>query len=85
MRRPRTNGYASDIHRKKPKGTPKSERTARANGPRSKIRHFVEHVFAHQKSRLGCLCGLSAHRPARTKTGLVNLAYNPTRYVGQLR
>ncbi len=30
-----------------------SEATARANGRRSKIRAFIEHVFAHQKSRMG--------------------------------
>lgn len=30
-----------------------SEAMARANGRRSKIRAFVEHVFAQQKSRMG--------------------------------
>jgi IS5 family transposase len=29
------------------------EAPARANGRRSKIRAFVEHVFAQQKSRIG--------------------------------
>ncbi|MER8570212.1 transposase [Mesorhizobium sp. M0924] len=47
------NGYVSDIHRKKPKGRPMSEATSRANGRRSRIRAFVEHVFAQQKSRMG--------------------------------
>ncbi|KKN63304.1 hypothetical protein LCGC14_0503100 [marine sediment metagenome] len=43
------NGYVSDIHRKKPKGRPMSERISRANGRRSTIRSKVEHVFARQK------------------------------------
>lgn len=47
------NGYFSDIHHKKPKGRPMSEATSRANGRRSKVRAFVEHVFAQQKSRMG--------------------------------
>jgi len=47
------NGYRSDIHHKKPKGRPMSQHTARANGQRSKVRALVEHVFAHQKARMG--------------------------------
>lgn len=39
----RENGFNSDIHRKKPKGQPMSERTARANARRSTIRSGVEH------------------------------------------
>lgn len=46
------NGYVCDIHQKKPKGRPMSEATSRANGRRSKIRAFVGHVFAQQKSRM---------------------------------
>jgi IS5 family transposase len=75
------NGYRSDIHHKKPKGRPMSERTVRANGRRSKIRAFVEHVFAQQKSRMGlCVCTIGRAR-ATTKIGMANLAYNLTRYV----
>lgn len=47
------NGFESDIHRKKPKGRPMSERTSRANGRRSAIRSKVEHVFARQKGPMG--------------------------------
>ena len=47
------DGYVSDIHHKKPKGRPMSEAPSRANGRRFKIRAFVEHVFAPQKSRFG--------------------------------
>jgi len=41
----------SRIHRKKPRGKPMPERTARANAAKSKIRARVEHVFARQKDR----------------------------------
>ena len=75
------NGYVSDIHHKKPKGRPMSERTARANGRRSKIRAFVEHVFAQQKARMGLFVRTIGIARARTKIGMVNLAYNLTRYV----
>ena len=75
------NGYVSDIHHKKPKGRPMSERTARANGRRSKVRAFVEHVFAQQKARMGLFVRTIGMARARTKIGMVNLAYNLTRYV----
>jgi len=75
------NGYVSDIHHKKPKGRPMSEAMARANGRRSKIRAFVEHVFAHQKARMGLFVRTIGLGRARTKIGMVNLAYNLTRYV----
>jgi IS5 family transposase len=75
------NGYVSDIHHKKPKGRPMSEATARANGRRSKIRAFVEHVFAQQKSRMGLFIRTIGIARARTKIGMANLAYNLTRFV----
>jgi transposase, IS5 family len=75
------NGYVSDIHYKKPKGRPMSEATLRANGRRSKIRAFVEHVFAHQKSRMGLFVRTIGIARARTKIGMANLAYNLTRFV----
>ena len=75
------NGYFSDIHHKKPKGRPMSEATARANGRRSKIRAFVEHVFAQQKSRMGLIVRTIGIARARTKIGMANLAYNLSRYV----
>jgi hypothetical protein len=43
----------SRIHRRKPKGAPMPEATARANAKKSSIRARVEHVFAHQKTRFG--------------------------------
>ena len=76
------NGYVSDIHQKKPKGRPMSEVTSRANGRRSKIRAFVEHVFAQQKSRMGLFVRTIGIARARTKIGMANLAYNLTRSFG---
>ena len=75
------NGYVSDIHQKKPKGRPMSEATSRANGRRSKIRAFVEHVFAPQKSRMGLFVRSIGIGRAGTKIGMANLAYNLPRFV----
>ena len=75
------NGYVSDIHHKKPKGRPMSEAMARANGRRSKVRAAIEHVFAHQKARMSLFVRTIGIARARTKIGMVNLAYNLTRYV----
>lgn len=75
------NGYVSDIHQKKSKGRPMSEATARANGRRSKIRARIEHVFAHQKARMGLFVRTIGITRATVKIGMANLAYNITRYV----
>ena len=75
------NGYVSDVHHKKPKGRPMSEATSRANGRRSKIRAFVEHVFAHQKARMGLFVRTIGIGRATVKIGMANLAYNLRRYV----
>ncbi len=53
-----------------------SEATARANGRRSKIRSRIEHVFAHQKSRMGMFVRTIGIARAIMKIGMVNLAYN---------
>ena len=79
------NGYVSDIHHKKPKGRPMSEAASRANSRRSKIRAFVEHVFAQQKSRMGLFVRTIGIDRARTKIGMANLAYNLTRFVWHQR
>jgi IS5 family transposase len=75
------NGYVSDIHRRKPKGQPMSERTRRANGRRSKIRSAIEHVFARQKGPMGLFVRTIGIVRAKVKIGLANLAYNLTRFV----
>jgi IS5 family transposase len=74
-------GYVSDIHQKKPQGRPMSDAMSRANRRRSKVRAFVEHVFAHQKSRMGLFVRTIGIARARTKIGMTNLAYNLTRFV----
>jgi len=75
------NGYVSDIHHKKPKGRPMSEVMARANGRRSKVRSFVEHVFARQKAQMKLFIRTIGIARATTKIGMVNIAYNLMRYV----
>jgi len=65
-----------------------SEATSRANGHRSKIRAFVEHVFAQQKFRMGLFVRTIGITRARTKISMATLAYNFTRFVrreGELR
>jgi IS5 family transposase len=47
------SGLRSQIHRKKPKGKPMPEAIAKANGKKSKVRAFIEHVFARQKGPMG--------------------------------
>jgi transposase, IS5 family len=47
------SGLRSQIHRKKPKGKPMPEAIAKANGKKSKVRAFIEHVFARQKGAYG--------------------------------
>ncbi|MEC5293889.1 MULTISPECIES: transposase, partial [unclassified Aurantimonas] len=75
------NGYVSDIHRKKPKGRPMSERTSRANGRRSAIRSKVEHVFARQKGPMRLFIRTIGLVRAKVKIGMANLVYNLTRLV----
>ncbi|MDY8110327.1 transposase [Fulvimarina sp. 2208YS6-2-32] len=75
------NGFKSDIHRKKLKGKPMSERTSHANGRRSMIRSKVEHVFARQKGPMAAFIRTIGIVRAETKIGMVNLAYNLSRFV----
>jgi IS5 family transposase len=75
------NGYVSDIHHKKPRGRAMSQTMARANGRRSKVRSFVEHVFARQKAQMKLFIRTIGIARATTKIGMVNLAYNLMRYV----
>ncbi len=46
-------GMVSRIHRSKPRGRPMPKRTRRATAAKSALRSKVEHVFAHQKARMG--------------------------------
>jgi hypothetical protein len=58
-----------------------SEAMARANGRRSRIRSFVEHVFARQKAQMKLFIRTIGIARATTKIGMTNLAYNLMRYV----
>lgn len=70
------NGFVSRVHRKKPKGRPMDRRTAIANGAKSKVRAFVEHVFAEQKYRMGLVVRTIGIARATTKIGMANIVYN---------
>lgn len=74
-------GHVSRIHRKKPRGQPMSERMRRANAAKSKIRTRVEHVFAHQKDRMGLFIRTIGRARAEAKIGLANLVYNLQRFL----
>ena len=56
-------------------------RTARANARKSAVRSRIEHVFAEQKARMGLVIRTVGLARAKTKIGLVNLAYNMRRLV----
>lgn len=68
--------FKSHIHQRRKPGRPLSERTARANGRRSRIRAQVEHVFAGQKHRMRLIVRTIGIARATIKIGMVNLAYN---------
>ena len=74
-------GKVSLIHQKKQPGKRMDQRTARANARKSKVRCRVEHVFAHQKSRMGLFIRTIGIARATTKIGLANLAYNLGRLI----
>jgi len=50
------------------------------HGRRSRIRSRIEHVFAHQKARMGLFVRTIGIARATMKIGMANLAYNITRY-----
>lgn len=52
------------------------ERTRTANGKKSKVRSFVEHLFARQKGPMGRVVRTIGLARAKVKIGMVNLAYN---------
>lgn len=79
------HGFVNLVHRKKPRSRPMPETTRRANGRRYRIRAIVEHVFAHQKVRMGLFVRTIGIDRARTKIGMVNLVYNLNRFVWHRR
>ena len=74
-------GLVSRIHRRKPKGRPMPDHVRRGNATKSKVRAFVEHVFADQKHRLGLKVRTIGLARARLKIGLANIAYNIRRLI----
>ncbi|MFQ5483212.1 MAG: IS5 family transposase [Nitrospinaceae bacterium] len=75
------NGFVSNIHTKKPKGRPMSERASNANGKRSKVRAFVEHPFARLKGPMALFIRTIGIARATIKIGMANLVYNMQRLV----
>jgi IS5 family transposase len=71
----------SRIHRKRPRGKPMPERTAKANAAKSKVRARVEHVFARQKDQMGLFIRTIGIKRAEAKITLANLAYNMNRLI----
>ncbi|MEM8554186.1 MAG: IS5 family transposase [Pseudomonadota bacterium] len=74
-------GLKSEVHRKKPRGRPMSKRTSKANGRKSAIRAKVEHVFGHQKDRMGLTIRTIGLARAKATITLANIVYN----MGRLR
>jgi transposase, IS5 family len=77
----KSKGRVSRIHRKKPKGKPRSEALRAANRTKSKIRTTVEHVFAQQKAHMGLFIRTIGIKRAEAKITLANLAYNMQRLI----
>ena len=76
----RKNGLFSKVHVRRSPGKRLSEKQSRANAARSKVRARIEHVFAHQKRRMGLFVRTIGLARARMKIGMANLTYNFTRY-----
>jgi transposase, IS5 family len=73
-------GKTSRIHRRKPKGKPMPERTARANAAKSAIRAHVEHPFAHQKGPMRLVVRTIGLARASATVMFANMAYNMKRW-----
>ena len=55
--------------------------TARANARKSMVRARIEHVFAHQKDRMGLFVRTIGLGRAEAKISLANLAYSFQRLI----
>lgn len=73
-------GMFSRIHRRKSRGRPMPKRTRRANAAKSAVRSKVEHIFAHQKARMGMTIRTIGLARARATITLANIVYNMTRW-----
>jgi transposase, IS5 family len=61
--------------------SPKANHTRKANSVKSKVRVFVEHVFAQEKAHMGLFIRTIGLRRAEAKSTLVNLPYNMKRLI----
>lgn len=75
------NGFASQLHRKKPKGKAMPQHIQRANGKKSKVRSKVEHIFAVQKDKMALFIRTIGLKRAHVKIGLANIVYNMKRLI----
>lgn len=75
------NGFASQLHRKKPKGKAMPQHIQRANGKKSKVRSKVEHIFAVQKDKMALFIRTIDLKRAHVKIGLANIVYNMKRLI----
>jgi transposase, IS5 family len=76
----RAAGKTSRIHRRRPKGKPMPERTARANAAKSAIRAHIEHPFAHQKRPMRLVVRTIGLARASATVMFANMAYNMKRW-----
>jgi len=74
-------GLRSQIHRKQAEGKPMPEAISKANGKKSKVGAFVEHVFAREKGPMGLIIRTIGLAGAKVKIGLANLTYNMKRAI----
>lgn len=65
----------------KTRGRPMSKPTSRANDRKSVVRSKVEHVFGHQKDRMGLVIRTIGLPRAKATITTVNMVYN----MGRLR
>jgi transposase, IS5 family len=77
----KANSRVSRIHRKKPKGKPMPDHRRKANSIKSKVRVFVEHVFAQEKAHMRIFIRTIGIKRAEAKIMLVNFAYNMKRLI----
>lgn len=70
----KSQGRVSRIHRRKPRGRPMPENIRRGNATKSKVRARVEHVFAHQKAKMGLFVRTIGIKRAAAKITLAGLS-----------
>ncbi|MFC7556014.1 hypothetical protein ACFQU7_32965 [Pseudoroseomonas wenyumeiae] len=71
-------GLTERIQFRRPPRRQLSERQAKVNASRARIRSGIEHVFAAQKHRMALFVRTVGLAWAQVKIGMANLAYNFT-------